>query len=172
LTPYDPIGDFRSASTSWPEHLFGTDNIGRDILRGALRGAHRPAIGFIATYVPFVYGSRWGQSGYFGGWFDTLLMAGGYCDCVSFLVLIIVILAILGPGIDNMYIAVFAVAWTMYRAWRAEMLVIREQEYIRGAGVRLWSRAHHFRHALPNLIGSSLVFSMSDLCSTSCWHHR
>jgi peptide/nickel transport system permease protein len=81
-----------------------------------------------------------------------------------FMVLIIVILAILGPGIVNMYIAVFSVGWSMYaRLARADMLVIREQEYILAAKALGYGPLRIiFRHALPNLIGSSLVFSMAD----------
>jgi peptide/nickel transport system permease protein len=82
-----------------------------------------------------------------------------------FIVLIIVILSILGPGIQNMYIAVFLLAWTMYaRLARAEMLVVREQEYILAARALGYPPLKIiFRHALPNVISSSIVFSMSDI---------
>ena len=82
-----------------------------------------------------------------------------------FLVLIIVILAILGPGVQNIYIAVFLVAWTMYaRLARAEMIVERTKDYVTGrarAGLSACGRIV-FRHGLPNMINSSIVFSMSD----------
>ncbi len=169
LTPYNPIeGNFRAALVppSW-EHPFGTDNVGRDVLSRVLHGAAIDLqIGFITTYVPLLIGVALGSiAGYVGGWFDTILMrVVDLAIAFPFLVLIIVILAILGPGIHNMYLAIFLVGWTMYaRLARAEMLVIREQEYIlaaRALGYGKWRII--FRHALPNLIGSSLVFSMSD----------
>jgi len=169
LTPYNPIiGDFRNALSppSW-QHPFGTDNLGRDVFSRVLYGARIDLqIGFIATYVPFTYGIALGAiAGYVGGWFDTILMRiVDIAIAFPFMVTIIVILAILGPGIQNMYIAVFAAGWTVYtRLARAEMLVIREQEYILAAQALGYGRLRIiFRHALPNLIGSSIVFSMSD----------
>lgn len=169
LTPYDPIvGNFREAlQPPSAAHPFGTDNFGRDILARVLYGARIDLeIGFITTYIPLLVGVALGAiAGYVGGWFDNVLMrVVDLLIAFPFLVLIIVILAILGPGIQNMYIAVFSVGWTMYaRLTRAEMLVIREQEYILAARALGYGRMRIiFRHALPNLIGSSLVFSMSD----------
>ena len=170
LTPYDPIAqDYRS--TLLPpsaEHLLGTDNLGRDLFARVLYGARIDLqIGLIATYVPLIYGLALGAiAGYVGGWFDTVLMRlVDVAIAFPFLVLIIVILAILGPGIQNMYIAVFAVAWTMYaRLARADMLVIREHEYILAARALGYGPLRIiFRHALPNLLAPSLVFSMSDI---------
>jgi len=170
LTPYDPIAqDYRS--TLLPpsaEHLLGTDNLGRDLFARVLYGARIDLqIGLIATYVPLIYGLALGAiAGYVGGWFDTVLMRlVDVAIAFPFLVLIIVILAILGPGIQNMYIAVFAVAWTMYaRLARADMLVVREQEYILAARALGYGPLRIiFRHALPNLLAPSLVFSMSDI---------
>jgi peptide/nickel transport system permease protein len=169
LTIYNPIiGDFRAALLPPSiDHPFGTDNLGRDVFARVLYGARIDLqIGLIATYVPFMYGVALGAiAGFVGGWFDTLLMR--LVDIIiafPFMIIIIVILAILGPGLQNMYIAVFAAGWTIYaRLARAEMLVIREQEYILAARALGYGRFRIiFRHALPNLIQSSLVFSMSD----------
>ena len=170
LTPYNPIvGDFKAAlqPPSW-EHPFGTDNLGRDLLARVLYGARIDLqIGLITTYVPLLYGLVLGAiAGFLGGWFDRLLMRlVDIAIAFPFLVLIIVILAILGPGIRNMYIAVFAVGWTMYtRLARADMLVIREQEYILAAkSLGYGSGRIIFRHALPNLLAPSIVFSMADV---------
>lgn len=170
LTPYSPIvGDFHATllPPSWA-HPFGTDNLGRDVLTRVLYGARIDLqIALITTYVPLVYGLMLGAiAGFLGGWFDRLLMR--FVDIAiafPFLVLIIVIVAILGPGIKSMYIAVFVVGWTMYcRLARADMLVIREQEYLlaaRALGFGPWRIV--FRHALPSLLVTSLVFSMADV---------
>ena len=81
-----------------------------------------------------------------------------------FLVLIIVILAILGPGVQNIYIAIFIVAWTMYaRLARAEMMVERTKDYMTAAEILGFPKSRIiFRHGLPNVINSSIVFSASD----------
>ena len=69
--------------------------------------------------------------------FDTVLMRIlDVAMAFPFLVLIIVIIAILGPGVHNIYVAVFLVGWTMYaRLARAEMLVERGKDYILAARV-------------------------------------
>jgi peptide/nickel transport system permease protein len=81
-----------------------------------------------------------------------------------FLVLIIVIVAILGPGVQNIYIAVFLTAWTMYaRLARAEMLVERGKDYVLAARTLGYGPMRIvFRHVLPNIANSSIVFSMTD----------
>jgi len=169
IAPFDPeVQDFE-AILEPPSftHLFGTDNLGRDIFSRVLYGARLDLLaGFIMTYVPFTYGVLIGAyAGYRGGWFDSLM--GGLINTAiafPFLVLIIVVVAVLGPGLDTIYISVFILAWTMYaRLARAEMLVERSKDYVLAARVLGFPQSRVvFRHALPNIIGSSVVFSMSD----------
>lgn len=169
IAPYDPYyQDFAATllPPSWA-HPFGTDMVGRDIFSRALYGARIDLeIGLITTYVPMVYGVALGAiAGYYGGWFDSLLMrALDVAIAFPFLVLIIVILSILGPGVQNIYIAVFLVAWTMYaRLARGDMLVERRKDYILAARTLGFGPGRIiFRHALPNIIQSSIVFSMAD----------
>jgi peptide/nickel transport system permease protein len=169
LTPYDPYTqDFGSAllAPNW-SHPFGTDNFGRDVLTRVLYGIRVDLpIGFFTTYVPMIYGVVLGAfAGYFGGIFDGLLMRIlDITVAFPFLVLIIVIVAVLGPGVQNIYIAVFLTAWTMYaRLARAEMLVERGKDYVLAARTLGYgSRRIVFCHCLPNIINSSIVFSMSD----------
>lgn len=170
LTHYDPIkGDFKhNLAPPSREHLFGTDSVGRDLFSRTLYAARLDLqIGLITTYVPFVIGLIVGTiSGYYGGWVDSLLMRiVDAAIAFPFMVLIIVILVILGPGIQNMYYAIFLLGWTMYaRLARAEMLVVREQEYILAARAMGYNPLRIiFRHAIPNVLTSSIIFSMSDL---------
>ena len=146
----------------------GTDNLGRDIFsRVVWAGRVDFQIGIITTYVPLVTGMLVGAvAGYFGGWVDSVLMR--LTDVViafPFLVLVIAILAIVGPGLTGLYIAVLAVGWSMYaRLTRGEMLVLREQQFMLAAeGLGFSRRRIILRHALPNLLRPNLVFSMADI---------
>jgi peptide/nickel transport system permease protein len=118
------------------------------------------------TYVPLVTGVVLGAlAGYFGGWVDSVIMR--LVDVViafPFLVLVIAILAVVGPGLKGMYIAVLAVGWSMYaRLTRAEMLVLREQQFVLAAqALALPRRRVIFRHAVPNVLRPNVVFSMAD----------
>ena len=145
----------------------GTDNLGRDVFSRVVYAARVDLqIGVIMTYVPLVTGVVLGAiAGYFGGWVDTLIMR--LVDVViafPFLVLVIAILAVVGPGLTGMYIAVLAVGWSLYaRLTRAEMLVLREQQFVLAAESLAFSRWRIiFRHAVPNLLRPNIVFSMAD----------
>jgi len=169
LTSYDPLRQDYGAALRPPGsgHWFGTDSLGRDLFTRSLYAIRTDlVIGFWTTYVPMVVGVLLGAyAGLVRGWFDTVLMRViDTALAFPFLVLIIVILAILGPGTQNIYIAVFVVGWTMYaRLARSEMLVEASKDYVLAArtlGYPTWRIL--LRHALPNIIGSSIVFSMSD----------
>jgi peptide/nickel transport system permease protein len=169
IAPYNPNEQNLLASFEHPswQHLMGTDNLGRDIFsRVVYAGRVDFQIGLITTYVPLVTGMLLGAlAGYFGGWIEAVVM--GLVDIViafPFLVLVIAILAIIGPGLTGLYIAVLAVGWSMYaRLTRGEMLVLREQQFMLAAESLGFSRTRIIvRHALPNLLRPNLVFSMAD----------
>lgn len=169
LVPYDPYAQDLGNTLLPPSlaHPFGTDNFGRDVLTRVLYGIRIDLpFGFLTTYVPMIYGVVFGVlAAYAGGYFDSILMrVVDVTVAFPFLVLIIVILAILGPGIQNIYLAIFLTAWTMYaRLARSEMLVERNKDYILAARNLGYGPGRIvFRHALPNVINSSIIFSMSD----------
>jgi len=169
VAPYDPFYQNFAVALQPPSwaHPFGTDMVGRDVLSRVIYGIRIDMqIGFFTTYVPMTYGVALGAlAGYYGGWLDSILMRLlDTAMAFPFLVLIIVIIAVLGPGVHNIYIAVFLVAWTMYaRLARAEMLVERNKDYILAArSLGYGSGRVIFYHALPNIISSSIVFSMAD----------
>jgi peptide/nickel transport system permease protein len=148
-------------------HLMGTDDLGRDIFsRVVYAGRTDLQIGFILTYGTVITGVLLGAiAGYFGGWVEALIMrAVDVVIAFPFLVLVIGIIAITGPGVSGIYIAVLGTGWSVYaRLARAEMLVVREQQFILAAEALGFSRRRIIlRHALPNLVRSSIVFSMAD----------
>jgi peptide/nickel transport system permease protein len=169
LTPYDPVAlDFSSAlqAPNW-SHPFGTDNLGRDVLARVLYAARVDLqIGAIGVAFPLMIGSVMGLlAGYFGGWLDALI--GRAIDIViafPFLVLVIAIVAMLGPGLVNLYIAVTLVSWVLYaRILRGETFALKRREYVLAATSLGYSHARiMFRHVLPNAIAPAIVFAMSD----------
>lgn len=169
VAPFDPyFQDYdRVLLPPGGTHLFGTDQLGRDLFSRVIYGIRIDLmVGFIITFVPMIYGVAIGAlAGYYGGVLDSVLMRLlDTAIAFPFLVLIIVVIAILGPGVHSIYIAVFLVAWTMYaRLARAEMLVERSKDYMLAAKTLGYPTSRIiFRHALPNIIGSSVVFSMAD----------
>ena len=97
---------------------------------------------------------------------DTLFMR--IVDVVlafPFLVLMLAIIAILGPGLTSFYIAMALVGWVSYaRLVRAQMLVLKHSDFVMAAKSLGFSHARiMFRHILPNALVASIVFSMSDV---------
>lgn len=169
IAPYDPIlqnGDVRLMAPSWA-HPFGTDNFGRDILSRVIWGARIDLqIAVIGVVFPFLIGTLIGAcAGFFGGIVDIVFMR--LIDIIlafPFLVLMLSIIAILGPGLSSFYIAMALVGWVSYaRLIRAQMLVVKTSDYAVAATSLGFSRGRiMFRHLLPNAIAGSIVFSMSD----------
>ena len=169
ITSFDPTRTDALVGLRPPgsEHLLGTDPLGRDVLTRVLYGARIDLqIGFVGVTIPLLVGVVVGLvAGYFGGWLDAVI--GRLIDVVTafpFLVLVIAIVAMLGPGLINFYIAVSLVSWVAYaRIVRAETLVAKRREYVlAGRALGYSDRRLMFRHILPNTLAPALVFAMSD----------
>lgn len=171
LAPYDPIKtDYKALlkPPGTPGHFLGTDKLGRDILSRIIVASRIDiSIGIICVLIPFVFGCVVGAvSGYYGGVVDSLLMR--FVDisvAFPFYVLVITILAVLGPGLLNMYIALILVGWIAYaKIIRGEVLVAKNQEYVlaaRALGYSDWRIL--IQHLLPNTISPTIIFAMSDV---------
>ena len=148
-------------------HLLGSDQYGRDILARILYGGRIDlAIAFGATSVTLVFGTVVGLvAGYLGGWVDNLLMRiVDLFFAFPFLVLIIAIIAMLGPSIFNMFIAIWITSWVSYaRIMRAQTVVAAKQQYVLAARALGYGRLRvMFRHILPNTAASVIIFPMVD----------
>jgi peptide/nickel transport system permease protein len=164
-TAIDPVSALQSPSLA---HPFGTDMYGRDVLARVLFGARIDLqIGIIGVAIPLVCGTAIGLiAGFYGGWIDAVI--GRVIDVVvafPFLILVIAIVAMLGPGLLNFYIAVSLVSWVAYaRIIRAEVLSARGREYVLAARMLGYSDTRiMFRHLLPNVVPAVFVFAMSDV---------
>ncbi len=169
LTSYDPLYQDLSARLTpmSSAHWLGTDNFGRDILARILYSARVDLlICFCGVLFPFIIGTLLGAiSGYIGGWFDALIMR--LIDVVlafPFLVLMLAIITIIGPGLTSFFIAMAMVGWVSYaKLVRARVLVLRQSEFILAAQSFGFSHLRIlFCHLLPNVISDAVVFSMSD----------
>jgi peptide/nickel transport system permease protein len=170
LSHYDPVQTDLANSLQPPSlvHPLGTDNFGRDILARLLHGARVDLqIGTIPTAATFVLGIIIGTAaGFYGGTADGILMRiVDIFMAFPFYVLVIAIVAMLGPGLTNMYVAMVLAGWVSYaRVIRGEILVAKNMEYIYAArAIGAPDPRVIRRHLLPNVVTVAVIFSMSDV---------
>ena len=164
LGTVDPTKTSLAQSLQSPsrEHWLGTDLTGRDVwsrLAYASRVSLIAGVGSIAIAVTIalVLGSL---SGYYGGIVDMVIMR--FTDvimCIPGLIIIMALVAVIGPGLINIIIAIGVLGWTgMTRLLRAQILAVREREYVTSARCSGASnRRIMLRHVLPNAYQPLLV---------------
>ncbi len=143
-------------------HLLGTDNFGRDTFSRLAYGARISLlIGIVVVALAAVVGTVLGLlSGYYGGWVDfTVMRLVEVFYSFPFLILVIAVMAILGPSIFNVMWVLGLVHWPSYaRLVRAQVLSLRKIEYIQAARATGCSDARIiFRHIMPNTITPIIV---------------
>ena len=170
VAPYDPLALDYAQLLKPPSlaHPFGTDNLGRDMLSRVIWATRIDMqIALFCTVFPLIFGTVVGALvGYYGGWLDALF--GRLVDLIvtfPFLVLVIAIVAVLGPGLVNMYVAVSAVGWVFYaQLMRADVQVQKHGAYAAAARVLGYDEPRIiFRHLLPNAITPIIVYWMTDM---------
>jgi peptide/nickel transport system permease protein len=164
IAPYSPLLQDLEHRISSPSsvHLLGTDDLGRDILSRIIYGAQISfEYGLLAVLIAMIIGSTIGViAGYFGGKTDEILMRG--IDIVlafPSILLAILIVAILGPKLENAMIAIGIVNAPSYaRLLRSSTLQIKNNEFIEAA---IANGASHSRiiisHILPNCLTPIIV---------------
>lgn len=164
VAPCDPIKQSFPDQLKPPSarHPLGTDEFGRDILSRILYGARLAlVVGFVAVSIALVAGVALGVvSGYFGGWVDNVIMR--MMDVLlafPYILLAIGIMAVLGPSLVNVMIAVGIVSVPEYaRVARSSVLVVKGEEYIEAArAVGASDRWILTRHVLRNCLGPVIV---------------
>jgi peptide/nickel transport system permease protein len=149
------------------DHILGTDELGRDAWSRLLYGGRVSLlIGVIASLTSIAIGTFVGLiSGFFGGWFDNLLMRlTDTMMSIPTLPLMVVLSAVLKGSVFNLVLILVVFGWMgNARMVRGVTLVLREQEYVEAAraiGASPWRIM--FRHLLPNTAAPIIVsFSMS-----------
>ncbi|ETR76121.1 peptide ABC transporter permease [Afipia sp. P52-10] len=143
-------------------YLLGTDDQGRDMLSAMFYGLKLSFfVGIVSTALALAIGVTFGiTAAYFGGRIDSTIMRVVDLQ-LSFpaILIALILLALLGKGIDKVVIALVAVQWAYYaRTIRGGALVERQREYI-DAAQNLALPAHRiiFRHLLPNCLPPLVV---------------
>jgi len=170
VAPYDPTAfDYNALlGPPSPAHLLGADSFGRDVLSRVIYAYGLDLqIAVFATVPAFIVGSLVGALvGYAGNVVEAVF--GRIVDAIitfPFLVLVIAIVAVLGPGLNNMYVAVFILDWVFYaRLVSAEVRVQKRLDYA-DAGRVMGYRPMRIilRHLLPNSISPAIVYLMTDM---------
>jgi ABC-type dipeptide/oligopeptide/nickel transport system permease subunit len=171
IAPYDPLAQtFTPSQGPTGAHLFGTDELGRDVLSRVIFGSRVsvPIALLLVTLAALIGGLVGGLAGYFRGIVDGVSMR--VVDLVfAFppIILAMVVAAVLGRGLRNAALAIVVVAWPSYaRVVRGLVLSVGDSEYVQSARL-LGSSARRtlFRDVLPNIAGPVLVLGTLDLAN-------
>ena len=164
IAPQDPLQTSWSAVRKAPsaQYLFGTDEIGRDVLSRVIWGARASLLaGLVSVCIAMALGVPIGLlAGYVGGWVDGLISR--FTDsmlAVPFLILAIALAAFLGPSLTNAMIAIGVSATPIFiRLTRGQVLSVKVEDFVeaaRAVGNPHWRIA--LRHILPNILPPLIV---------------
>ncbi len=167
ISPHDPSTvdiSIRRLDPGSPGHILGTDHMGRDLLSRIIWGSRISLqVGIVATGIGIALGTILGLvAGYYRGPIETIVLRLiDVLICFPTLLLALAIIAILGPAIRNVMIAVgLTMAPRFARIVRASVLSIREMEYVESASAMgAGASTIMFRHLLPNAMSGMVVFA-------------
>lgn len=170
IAPYDPIAQDLALRLKAPsaEHLFGTDNFGRDIFSRVIYGGRYSLLaGCLTVVIAGFIGTFYGAiAGYVGGWVDNVMMRISEM-ILSFpsLILAMIINAVMGSNLFNTMFALVIVAWPTYaRLMRSVVLSVKENEYVTASEALGASRIRILlKEIIPNSISSVLIMATTDI---------
>ena len=165
FAPYDPIQiSMEGRKSPNVDHIFGTDRLGRDILSRIIYGTkYSLSIGIISVSIGLIFGTTMGVlSAYYGGLVDTIIMR--FIDALlAFpgILLALVVIAVLGPGLFNVMLAVGISTVPEYaRLARGKVLSVMQLEYIEAIhSIGCSNIRVIFKHILPNIIAPITILA-------------
>jgi peptide/nickel transport system permease protein len=166
--PYDKQDLMHTRTSPSMQHLFGTDELGRDVFSRVIWGSrYSLSIGILAVLLGTVIGLFLGAiAGYFGGFADDIVMRFmDILQSIPGILLAITISVVLGPGFFNTLLALSIGGIAMgCRLTRASILNIRTQEYLEAAtSINASTPRIITRHVLPNSFSPLLVSSTMSI---------
>lgn len=172
LLPLDPTAtnvSQMSQPPSW-QHLFGTDEVGRDyFIRVVYGGRVSLLVGILAMLTATFIGTVIGLvAGYFGGWLDNVLMrAVDVLSAIPWLVLVIVLSVFLKPGLSTIVIVIGGFSWmSIARLIRAETLAAKERDYVAyGRFIGQKSLTIIAKHVFPSVLPTLIVAATNSISS-------
>jgi peptide/nickel transport system permease protein len=171
ISPHDPLAQtFAPSQGPSAAHLFGTDELGRDVLSRVVHGSRVsvPIALLLVVLAASIGGLIGAVAGYFRGIVDGVFMrTADLVFAFPPIILAMVVAAVLGRGLRNAALAIVVVAWPSYaRVVRGLVLSVGESEYVQSARL-LGSSARRtlFRDVLPNVAGPVLVLATLDLAN-------
>lgn len=169
IAPSGPLAQsFTPFLSPGGSHLFGTDELGRDVLSRVLFGARYsiPLALLLVSLALTIGGTLGAIAGYFGGVVDGFVMrAADLVFAFPAIILAMVVTAALGPSVRNAVLALVVVSWPSYaRVVRGLVLSVGRTEYVFAARLLGASaRRTLVRDVLPNVVGPVLVLATLDL---------
>jgi peptide/nickel transport system permease protein len=170
IAPHDPMETLtkldgtvaRMEPPSW-KYPFGTSRMGRDILSQVVVGTRvGVSVGLLCALMVVFIGTNIGIiAGYYGGTIDDILMR--FTDIVygiPFLPFAVILVALLGPGLSNIILAIVLIAWrSTARVIRSQVLTIKQRAFIEASRVAGASDLRiMYRHIAPNVLPLSFVY--------------
>jgi peptide/nickel transport system permease protein len=171
IAPADPLAQvFPASQPPSPDHLFGTDELGRDVLSRVIYGSRTSLpVAIILVALAASIGSVIGSvAGYFRGIADgTLMRSADLVFAFPPIILAMVVAAVLGRGLANAALAIVVVAWPSYaRVVRGLVLSVGDSEFVQSARLLgASSRRTLLRDVFPNVAGPVFVLATLDLAN-------